>query len=130
MAQAQYRVHIPVTDDLRQPLSRHLPIAAHQWLHSAQPRLFEGSWVEGPHTHVHRRGEPQEAHHLVTVAEDSPETDSYIKQLAAHVGEVANHPGISAMKTGPKGTEHWIVPNRNYMEGWGADPTVLEQPAV
>lgn len=113
---------MPVTDQLGQSLHERLPDASHRWLRATHPNLFHDGWVEGPH-----RGLNGPVHHVVTIADDTPETDSYVKQLAAHVGEIANHRAVSAMKTGPNGAEAWIIPNRHYIEGQGANPAVLQQ---
>ncbi len=94
------------------------------WLQRSQPRLFEQMHVEGPHEHVYGP-----AHHLVTLAEDSPETDAYVKQLANHVGELTNHPTIMVNKHGEKGIEGWPVSNRNYVHGMGAMTEALAPPA-
>lgn len=121
MSQATYRVQIPTTDKLGMPLHPQLPEAAHQWLRSNQPRLFSEIWTEGPHQHS-----SGPTHHLVTVAEESPETDGFVKQLAAHVGELANHPFIPVHKQGKNGVQSWTVPNRKYVHGapsaYGAQP--------
>lgn len=123
MAQkAVYRIPIPLTDELGQQLHERLPDAAHRWLRSTHPNLFHDGWVEGPHRSLNGQ-----VHHVVTVADDTPETDSYVKQLAAHVGDVGNHAAITAMKSGPKGSEAWIIPNRHYVPGEGANPEVLQQ---
>lgn len=111
---------MPTTDQLGQPLHRLLPSAAHQWLSDSRPRIFRQTWVEGPHQHSYGP-----AHHLVTVAEESPETDSFVKQLAAHVGELANRPVVSASKHGKNGLEAWEIANRHYREGEGAEPSAL-----
>jgi|SRR5208282_2529593 len=115
MKQAQYRVHVPTTDNLGQRLPTNLPHAAHQWLYHAKPRYFEDIWIEGPHRHAQ-----DERHHIVAVALDDPETDSHVKQLAAHIGEIANHPFIPVTKQGEKGTQSWSVPNRKYIPEAGS----------
>lgn len=120
--QALYRIPIPTTDELGQPLHERLPHASHRWLRSTHPNLFHEGWVEGPH-----EGLNGPAHHVVTIADDTPETDSYVKQLAAHVGDIANHQAATAVKTGPNGAESWIIPNRSYVPGQGANPDVLQQ---
>lgn len=119
--QATYQVGIPTTDHLGQNMHPQLPEAAHEWLIRQRPRLFQESWVEGPHQH--RQGL---VHHLVTIAQDDPETDGYIKQLAHHIGEMTNHPAIGASKQGTKGSQAWTIPNRKHIPGLGADPQYLE----
>lgn len=119
--QAQYRVNVPTIDTFGQPLHEGLAHAGHQWLRS-QGRLFQDGWVEGPH-----HGLGGDVKHIVAIGEDSPESDSYVKQLAAHIGQSANHLAISASKTGPDGVETWIVPNRHFVEGQGADPEMLQR---
>lgn len=120
--QALYRISVPAHDELGRALHERLPSASHRWLRSTHPNLFHDGWVEGPH-----EGLNGVANHVVTIADDTPETDSYVKQLAAHVGEVANHPATTAVKTGPNGAESWVVTNRNYAPGVGASPDVLAQ---
>ena len=119
---ALYRVQIPTTDHLGQPMHAQLPDAAHEWLIAQKPRLFSESWVEGPHRH--RQGD---VNHLVTIALDDPETDGYVKQLANHIGEMTNHPAIGASKSSKKGSEHWTLPNRKHIPGEGANPAYLHQ---
>lgn len=122
MAQhATYRVQIPATDHLGQKMHSQLPEAAHEWLIAQKPRLFQESWVEGPHQH--RQGP---INHLVTIALDDPETDGYVKQLATHIGDMTNHPAIGASKSSKKGSEQWTIPNRNHVPGASANPQWLE----
>jgi hypothetical protein len=120
-----YRIPVPTTDSLGRELHQRLPDAAHRWLRSTHPNLFHEGWVEGPH-----RGLASPVHHVVTVADDTPEADSYVKQLAAHVGEIANLPAATAMKSGPNGAESWIIPNRSHVPGEGAQPEVLQERAT
>ncbi len=119
--QATYRVQIPQTDHLGQPMHPQLPEAAHEWLIAQKPRLFNESWIEGPHRH--RQGP---VNHLVTIAQDDPETDGYIKQLATHIGEMTNHPAIGASKSSDKGVQSWTIPNRKHVPGMSAHPQFLE----
>ena len=120
---AEYRIQIPTSDELGRPLHRHLPMAAHQWLHDSHPRLFEQTWIEGPHQNA-----AGAHHHLHTIADESPESDSYVKQLAAHLGEAAGVPSVAASKHGKNGLESWMIANRKYVPGQGAQPEALEPP--
>lgn len=117
---AQYRVQIPATDLTGFPLHPQLPAGAHKWLAEKQPRALQQAWVEGPHQHAYGPG-----HHLVVIAEESPEMDSHVKQLAAHVGELANHPTVLASKQGKNGLESWVIPNRKYTEGQPSNAAVV-----
>jgi hypothetical protein len=123
--QAFYRVQIPQTDHLGQAMHPDLPQAAHEWLLSQYPRLFHESWIEGPHTH--RQGP---VNHLVTIAQDDPMVDGYVKQLATHVGEMTNHPAIGASKSSDKGVQSWTIPNRKHVPGQGANSQFLEPPPM
>ena len=51
---------------------------------------------------------------VVAYAEDEPESDSYIKQLAAYVGDVANVSHILATKEGKQGVTSWPISNPLY----------------
>jgi len=113
MAEAKYHVHVPAVDPSGYPLHPELPNAAQQWLNGVQPRLFKSTWVEGPHQH--RYGP---AHHVVAIAEDSPESDSYVKQLATHVGELSGHPAVDVHKHSKDGIQVWTVPNHGRNVGY------------
>ena len=125
MSQAHYRIHIPTTDTVGQKLHHLLPAAAHQVLHDAHPRLFNQTWVEGPHHHAQGP-----MHHLVTVAEDTPETDSHVKSVAHDIAEFANHPEISVYKQADKGPQTWTVVNKNHVPGVGAAPELLDSQGI
>jgi hypothetical protein len=64
---------------------------------------------------------------LVTYAEDEPQMDSQIKQLAAHVADVANQWGIFCTKEGKSGVNTWTISNPLYREGESAEPIALAQ---
>lgn len=127
-SKAQYRVSIPAVDNLGQQISPNFPVAAHHWLYHAHPRLFEGSWIEGPHKGMWHNEQPEDMYHLVTTTMDTPETDGYVKQLAKHVAEAANQWGVYAQKNGDNGIESWLIDNPKYIEGQGADPAILHVP--
>jgi hypothetical protein len=114
--QAKFTIMIPQRDNLGNHLGD-VATAAHHW-------LFYGN---GPKVHgsfIHRnldgnwRDDPQEKFdHLVTIADDHPELDSHMKQLASHVADAANQWGVSVIKEGKNGPQLWIVDNPGYQEG-------------
>jgi hypothetical protein len=121
-SQAKYTIHIPTHDNLGQPL-RDLATAAHR--HLFQNGVIEGSYIE-PGKKGNWRNDPQETFdHLVTYAEDKPETDSHLKQTATHIADLANQWGVTVTKEGPKGPMLWIVDNPGYRDGEGAHPDAL-----
>lgn len=100
--------------------------AAHQW-------LFQNHGIEGSYAEKGKRGfwrdDPDEPFtHLISFAKDTPETDSAFKQLAHHVGQLANQWGVLVTKEGKGGPEPWLVTNKNYVPGQPADPTALAYP--
>lgn len=53
-----------------------------------------------------------EAHdHLVLHADDSPEIDSHVKQLAREIGQHGGLTTVFATKDGSKGPVSWLVDN-------------------
>lgn len=79
---------------------------------------------EGPHV-----GEHGAHRHLVVVALDQPEGDSYIKQLGAYIGGVTGHRYTYIVKHGSQGIQPWRILNRQYTGG-PAHPDVHEQAVV
>lgn len=129
MAQAKYTIMVPLKDNLGQQL-KDLSTAGHHWLFLGPGPKVEGTYIEGPKKGNWRDDPQEEFNHLITVAEDTPEMDSTVKQLATHIADVANQWGIFVMKEGKDGIQSWTVPNKKYIEGQGADPDVLaEQPS-
>lgn len=115
MAKAKYTVQVPKADGLGNSLR--VGQAAHQFLMTGPLRLDLVTLSSGhPHDalHVH--------------AEDTPEHDSHIKQLAAFLGEVANTQGITAAKEGKSGMQTWAIANPHYREGQPAEPSALQPP--
>jgi hypothetical protein len=125
--QAKYTVMIPTHDNLGQQLGD-IPTAAHHWLFYHPKVKVQGSYIQGP-MKGNWRDDPQETfHHLVTYADDTPEMDSTIKQLAHHVADVANQWGVFVAKEGGKqGIQSWVIDNPNYRHGEGADAAVLDK---
>lgn len=119
MAQAKYSIMIPKVDNLGNPLTN-IAAAAHHFLFYG-PLKVEGSYIDPNKQGNWRDTEPEPHDILVTVAEDSPEMDSQMKQLAAHVAEVANQWGIFVMKEGKNGIQSWTVANSSYREGEPAE---------
>lgn len=112
--QALYTVQIPTHDNLGNPLGD-LATAGHHWLW--QNVKQSGSRIKRG-VHGNWENDPQESFDdLEVIAEDTPEMDSHIKQLAAHMGEAANQWGIFVMKVGGGNVNSWVVPNPKYQEG-------------
>lgn len=130
MAHAQYRIALPTHDNLGNELHPDLPRMAHDWLHKQNPKTFEGSWVEGPHTGNWATDKPEGFHHLMVIAHDRPETDGIVKQLGAHIGQLANQWGTFIVKHGVKGPEPWIIDNPEYQEGQPASNAALPAPVA
>lgn len=128
MGEAHYRIAIPGHDNLKQPLSKNLPLAVHHWLHASHPRLFRSGWIEGPHRGTWQHDLEEPMHHYNVVTQDTPETDSYVKQAAAHVGNLANQLGTHVIKTGKGGVQSWFISNPKHVDSVGASPGVLEAP--
>jgi hypothetical protein len=124
---AKYTIMIPTTDNLGQPLVD-IATAAHRVMFYG-PLQIQGSYVD-PGKHGNWRDSDPEPHDLlVTIAEDTPEMDSHVKQIALEVGEFANQWGIFVVKEGKDGITDWVVDNPRYQDGQGAEPTALAQPA-
>lgn len=124
--QARYAIHVPTTDNLGQPL-RDLAQAAHE--HLFRNGAVEGSYIERGKVGNWRDYAPEIMDHLVTFAEDTPETDSHLKQAAQHIGQLANQEAVSVEKHGKDGPMLWIVDNPQWQEGQGAHPSAI-QPAM
>lgn len=114
MASAKYTVLIPTHDELGQQLQ--LSEAVHQAVTSSNVRV-EAATV----TH----GNPYDS--LTIWAEDTPESDSNIKQLGVHTAEVANVQSISVTKEGKTGAT-WQMRNPSYIPQQGAEPSALAIP--
>lgn len=113
-AQAKYTVMIPLKDNLGNDLGD-ISTAAHQWLFQSTGN--EGSYIEGPKKGNWRDHPQEEFNHLITVAPDTPEMDSHIKQLAQEVATGANQWGVFVTKEGKDGVQSWVIDNHGYQEG-------------
>lgn len=104
--------------------NRLVPLAdfAHQYITGA----VRGSraWVERGKAHP-----PETYDHLRIVAPDTPESDSHIKQLGAHVAEMANVWGTTVLKDGKNGPQPWDISNTAVRPGEPAEQLAL-QPSV
>jgi hypothetical protein len=120
MAQARYTVMIPQKDNLGNNLGD-VASAAHHWLRYGPAPSHQGSFIHRNIQGNWRDDEPELFDHLVTVAEDHPEMDSHIKQLAAHVGDATNQWGVFVMKEGKSGIQSWVIDNPNYAHGEPAE---------
>lgn len=118
-SQAKYTIMIPVKDNLGNPLGD-IATAAHQWLWQATGN--EGSYIEGPKRGNWRDDPQEEFNHLITVAQDTPEMDSHIKQLAMEIARGANQWGVFVTKEGGKaGIQSWVIDNPQYQKGQPAE---------
>lgn len=129
MQQAKYIVQIPTVDNHGNQL-KDLARAAHESLFRYAP----GSKVEG--TRIRRgiegnwRDDPVESFDdLEVYAEDSPEMDSIMKQLGAHVAEVANQWGVMVFKEGDGAPQYWMMNHPNADGSGPADEAAIAQPA-
>lgn len=107
MAKAKYTVMIP--ND-----APNVAVAAHHFL-SYGPARIDAATVQ--------HGIPNDS--LVVYAEESPEMDSQMKQLAVFVGEIANAQAITVVKEG-KSIATWTMRNPHY----APQPTVPTQQPV
>jgi hypothetical protein len=123
-SQAKYTIMIPVKDNLGNDLGD-IATAAHQWLWQATGN--EGSYIEGPKRGNWRDDPQEEFNHLITVAADTPEMDSHIKQLAMEIARGANQWGVFCMKEGKSGIQSWVIDNPEYQEGQPAEIAGLAQ---
>lgn len=109
---------IPQADNLGNPLPG-LTEAAHHYLVHGAPLEVHGTYVDpGKWGMWENRRERYDL--LVTHAEDSPEADSYIKQLAAYIGELANQEIVLVTKQG-KQLSTWPIRNSQYQVGMPSD---------
>lgn len=118
---------IPLVDNVGNDLA---PIAdyAHQVLVNAG--MVDGSWVD-PGQRGLWLDQPAEPHEtLNTIQEDSPDMDSFIKQTAKQIAELANQWGIFVHKQGKQGIQSWTIDNPSYREGEPADAVALANPPV
>lgn len=130
MSQAKYVIHVPTHDNLGNELVD-LATAAHHWLFAGPGPKIEGSFIEGP-VRGNWRDDPQETfNNLVTYAEESPEMDSAMKQLAVHVAQASNNWGMFVVREGKDGPQSWVVDNPEYVEGQPApDWAIANRAAV
>lgn len=112
--QAKYTVVIPTRDNQGNPLGN-ISTAAHEWLYRATGH--KGTYITGPHKGNWGDDPQEEFEHLVAVADDHPEMDSHMKQLAMEVARGANQWGVFVMKEGKGGVQSWVVDNPQYKEG-------------
>jgi hypothetical protein len=112
--QAKYTVVIPTKDNLGHDLGD-IATAAHHWLWQASGN--KGSSIKGPYKGNWGDWPQEDNHHLETIAPDTPEMDSHVKQLAHEVARGANQVAIYVMKEGKQGIQGWEVDNPAYQEG-------------
>lgn len=111
---ARYVVHLPAHDTLGNLLADLGPVS-HEWLRKSIPNLIHSIHTEGPYA---GHSTPTEINrHLHVLAYDTPEVDSHVKQLAAHVGQLTNHPTVFVSKDGQTGMQAWTIPNKAHNGG-------------
>ena len=75
-------------------------------------------------------GRQPESHEAITIyAEDTPITDTRIKQVGAQVAEVANRWGIVGVKEGKQGVRTWEISNPHHQPGHPAEHLALDPAA-
>lgn len=114
MAKAQYGVQIPSKDALGNPLR--IGEAAHHFVTTVSPMRHDLAHLT--------KGHPHDMLHVH--AEDNPENDSHIKQIAAYVGELANAPALYATKAG-KSAATWQIRNPLHKPGLPAEALALSR---
>lgn len=112
--EAKYTIMVPLKDNLGNDLPN-LSTAAHHllWKNTG----IQGSYITGPHQGNWENDPQEEFEHLVTVALDTPEHDSHIKDLAVQIAKAANQWGVFVMKEGKNGVQSWVINNPEYAEG-------------
>jgi hypothetical protein len=115
---AKYIVRVPTHDPHGNLLQDLTPICW-QHLQNKIPQLIHSMHAEGPHA-----GHQGTHRHLHILAYDTPETDSHVKQVATHVGQLVNHQTILVSKEGAQGAQAWHVPNQHY-DGGSAHPEAI-----
>lgn len=130
MALAKYIIQIPTTDNVGNKL-KDLAVAAHESLYRYSPvqgiqgsrirRGIQGQWADDA---------PEVYDDLEVYADDSPEVDSTMKQLAVHVAELANQWGVMVFKEGEGAPKAWQMESPN-ADGQGpADPDAIAEYAT
>ena len=122
MAQAKYTLFIPTSDDQGSPL-RQLAEHAHRHLMEVLPRAV--IHIEPARQMSHGR-QPESHEAIVIHAEDTPITDTRIKQVGAQIAEVANRWGIVGVKEGKQGVRTWEISNPHHQPGHPAEHLALE----
>lgn len=125
--QARYTIGVPIHDNLGNKL-KDIATEVHHMIHDRG--ISQGSYITGPHRSNWEKDAQELIEHVVTVANDTPENDSHIKEIAAHVGQVCNQWGVFVMKEGSQGIQSWVINNPSYQEGHPAPATVpVESPS-
>lgn len=110
MAEAKYSIMVPKQDNAGNPIN--VTDAAYHYLVYQAPIQVHGAHVD-PNKWGHWNGRREEYDLINCYAEDTPESDSYIKQLGAYVGEVANQEVVFVTKTG-KQVNTWPIRNPSF----------------
>lgn len=128
MALAKYIVQIPTHDNEGNRLVD-LAQVAHESLFRYAPNQnsIQGSRVRYG-IGGHWRDDPQEMFNdLEVYAEDTPELDSIVKQLAVHVAEVANQWGVMVFKEGDGAPKAWQMTAPGAPGEGPADPVAIAE---
>lgn len=121
---ARYTIMIPKQDDLGNQLNDLAATAHHHMFYG--PVKTQGSWIERDKVGHWHDGPAEPYDHLVTVAEDRPEVDSHIKQLAAGLGGLANRKAIYTLKENKDGINDQIIDNPNYARTSASDLALVD----
>ena len=130
MALAKYIIQIP-THDNDGNLLKDIASAAHESLFRYAPNVniegtrirrgIQGNWRDNP---------AEQFDDLEVYADDAPEMDSTMKELATHVAEIANQWGVMVFKEGDGAPKAWEM-NAPGVTGEGpADPAFIAEPAT
>lgn len=130
MALAKYIIQIPTTDNEGNKL-KDLAAAAHESLYRYAPvkgiqgtrirRGIQGNWADD---------EPETFDDLEVYADDSPEVDSTMKELAVHVAELANQWGVMVFKEGEGAPKAWQMEAPNVTGTGPADEAAIAEYAT
>lgn len=129
MAQAEYTIQIPQTDNEGNPL-KDLAAASHEslWRYAPKARVEGARITRGVEGYFHGVQDVSLFDDLTVIGEDSPELDSTIKQLGVHICELANQWGIFIIKRGGGNVVTWTATSPNVTGDGPADPDALAVP--
>jgi len=117
VAQAKYTLYVPTHDgqgNMLKNISEHV-------LHYLQQTLPRSVIHIEPPRPVTQGGEPSFHRAVVVMTDDHPISDSHIKQVGAHVAEIANAESIAGVKEGKQGVKTWEISNPHHVPGAPAE---------